>query len=240
MKDLKDVILQIEDKNIITDKVSDDSNLVINDQMKSNKKNNHLVIFDQFGNQIGETYNKVVSAGKVETIETMFRVYSISEKYGLNYTKPNNVTNPRWISCFGVGSGGAPLSEGNNPYVVNANDTELASPNTLRKDNIVIAGNTKYWDNFKKKDFSTIYLNWDKRTDDVYAVLICELNYEDCRGQTINEIGLYMCTHVFDVDNTTIVGKKDFSLYAKANMVAINKSPRENQSAFKIAYKVFI
>lgn len=238
MDNIKDFIREIEDVNLIKDNGVDNISLKINDQMKDQKKNNHLVIFNANGDVIGETYNKVVSSGKVETIETMFRVYSISDKYGIAYDRPDNRTNPRWISTFGIGSGGAPLSEGNNPYIVNANDTELLSPSIFRKDNTNV-GNTKYWDNFRKKDFSSVYLNWDKNTDDIYALLVCELDYNDCKGQTINEIGLYNCNHILD-SNGQITGKEKFTLYAKANMVAINKSPLDNQSAFKIAYKVFI
>lgn len=238
MENIREFIREVEDKNIIKDEFENQTELKINEQMKNQKKNNHLVIFNSNGDIIGETFNKVVSSGKVETIENMFRVYSISDKYGIVYDKPDNYTNPRWISTFGVGSGGAPLSEGNNPYIVNANDTELLSPSNFRKDNMSNS-NSVYWDNYRKKDFSSIYLNWDKNTDDIYALLVCELDYDDCKGQTINEIGIYNCNHSLD-SNGQIVGKDKFSLYAKANMVAINKSPLDNQSAFKIAYKVFI
>ncbi len=148
-----------------------------------------------------------------------------------------NRTNPRWISTFGVGSGGAPMSEGMNPYLVNSNDTELTSPLVFRKESLGI--DSGYWDQNKKKDFDSIYLNYDKKADDVYALLICSFSYEDLKGQIINEIGLYNCNHTLDPSGK-IIDKTKFSLYAKANMNSINKSPLNDASSFKIAYKVFI
>lgn len=209
----------------------------INEQMKDQKKNNHFVIFDLNGNEICRTKNKVVSSGKIEQIETMFRQYDISDKYGITYDRPDNKSNPRWISVFGIGSGGAPLSEGNNPYIVNANDTELTAPNVFR--NTPLSNQTvRYWDNYRKKDFTKIELNWDKSADDIYALLICDLDFDDCKGQTVNELGIYTCTHVYNGD--VISTKNNFTLYAKGNFNSINKSPLDNHSAFRIAYKVFI
>lgn len=232
-------IIKIEDRNLVTDSLGNKSDMNIIESMKDSKKANKLVIYNENGDEIATSYNKVMASGRVESLETLFRVYSISEKYPeIQYDKPNNITNPRWISVFGVGSGGAPLSEGNNPYVVDPNSVELTSPLQFRTAS-VNDSKIKYYDNLRKKDFSSVYLNWDKSADDVYALLVCELGYDDLLGKIINEIGLYTCTHIFD-SSENIINKEKFSLYAKANMPSINKSPLVNTSAFKIAYKVFI
>lgn len=239
MKFNKYDILTIEDKNLLTDSIANNSENNIIDSMKDFKKNNKLVIYDETGKEIAQTFNKVMASGRVETLETLFRIYSISDKYPeIQYDKPNNITSPRWISVFGVGSGGAPLSEGNNPYIVDPNSIDLTSPLQFRTSS-VDDNKIKYYDNLRKKDFTSVYLNWDKSSDDVYALLVCELNYDDLLGKIINEIGLYTCTHIFDSAGN-IINKEKFTLYAKANMPSINKSPLLNTSAFKIAYKVFI
>lgn len=232
-----DKIIEINDKIKLMDNFERDSldDYLIEDNMK--KKPNTLTIYNHNGDIIGETTNKVMSYGKVETIENMFRIYSISDKNNIQYDRPDNRTNPRWISTFGVGSGGAPLAEGNNPYIVDSNATELSTPMVFRTDTNIPA-NT-YWDGVKKKNFRSIYLNWDKAADDIYATLILELDYNDCLGKTINEIGLYTCNHILDV-NDQIIGKEKFTLYAKANLAAINKSPYLDKSAYRITYKVFI
>lgn len=233
-----DKVIEIDDRIKLADSFERSSlDDYINIEMKKDKKDNELVIFDENGDEIGRTTNKVVSSGKVETIENLFRIYSISDKNNIQYDKPDNRTNPRWISTFGIGSGGASLSEGNNPYIVDPNATELSTPMVFRTDtNLPV--NT-YWDGVKKKNFSAIYLNWDKSADDIYALLICELDYNDCLGKSINELGLYMCNHILD-SNDQIIGKEKFSLYAKANLNAINKSPYLDKSAYRIAYKVYI
>lgn len=239
MKFSKTEIINIEDKNLFTDQLGNDVDLKINDQMKRYKKPNVLTLFDEDGNIIATTTNKIVASGRVESIETMFRNYAISDKYPeISYDKPDNQANPRWISVFGVGSGGAPLTEGLNPFVVNPNATELSTPLQFRT-TTPNQQTVKYYDNFKKKDFTALYLNWDKQADDVYALLVCELDYGDLLGKVVNEIGLYNCTHIFDSQGN-ITDKQKFTLYAKANMVSINKSPLQNTSAYKIAYKVFI
>lgn len=233
-----DKIIEIDDRIKLIDGFERTPiNNYINEDMKTNKKNNELVLYNENGDIIGRTTNKVVSSGKVETIENLFRIYSISDKNNIVYDKPDNRTSPRWISTFGIGSGGASLSEGNNPYIVDSNSTELSTPIIFRTDTNIPA-NT-YWDGVKKKNFSAIYLNWDKSADDIYALLICELDYNDCLGKTINELGLYMCNHVLD-NNDQIIGKEKFSLYAKANFNAINKSPYLDKSSYRIAYKVYI
>lgn len=237
--DKHDIYLEVQDKNLMTDSLGDTSHLKISDQMKDTKKNNFIVLFDAEGNELGRSNNKVVASGRVESIEVLFRKYDISEKNNIIYDKPDNKTNPRWISTFGVGSGGAPLAEALNPYIVNSRDTELTSPLMFRRDGSAIDPKDKYWDNFKKKDFSGIYLNWDKQVDDVFALLICELNYDDLMGQIINEIGLYYCNHIYGTGDQ-IVDKQKFSLYAKSNFNSIAKSPLKNGSSYKIAYKVFI
>lgn len=234
----KEFLRELNDFALIKDETSNSAlDRYINDDMKSSKKNNLLVIYDEQGNEIGRTHNKVVSTGRIETIETLFRVYDISDKNNIIYDRPDNRTNPRWISTFGVGSGGAPMSEGMNPYLVNSNDTELTSPLVFRKESLGI--DSGYWDQNKKKDFDSIYLNYDKKADDVYALLVCSFSYEDLKGQVINEIGLYNCNHTLDPSGK-IIDKTKFSLYAKANMNSINKSPLNDASSFKIAYKVFI
>lgn len=229
-------IRDITDYNLVTDSMGDNIDLEINSRMRN--KSNRLVIYDKNGNILSEHTNKVVARGRIEQIETLFRKYDISEKNNIQYDKPDNKTSNRWISTFGVGSGGAPLSEGFNPYTVDPTNTELNSPLMFIKDSIG-AVTSGYWDNMKKKDFKSIYLNWDKGTDDVYALLVCEVGYDDCRGDIINEIGLYYCNHTLET-NGTIIGKSNFDLYAKANMNSINKSQYDNSSSFIIAYKVFI
>lgn len=232
-----DKIIEINDRLKLMDGYERDSlDDYLIEELKY-KKPNTLTIYDCDGNIIGETTNKVMSYGKVETIENMFRVYDISDKYNIQYDRPDNVTNPRWISTFGVGSGGAPLAEGNNPYIVDPNATELSTPMVFRTDTN-IPTNT-YWDNVKKKNFRSIYLYWDKSADDIYANLVLELDYNDCLGKTINEVGLYTCNHTLD-SNGQIINKDKFSLYAKANLAAINKSPYLDKSSFRITYKVFV
>lgn len=206
-------------------------------ELRNEKKNNQLVIFDSNGDPIGQTTNKVVATGKIEQIEALFRQYDISEKHNIVYPRPDNRANPRWISVFGVGSGGAPFSEPNNPYNVLSKDTDLSAPATFKAN--TTGSKVKYWNNNRKKDFSQIYLNWDDRNEDIYALLLCEIDYTDCLGQTINEIGLYNASHTLN-DSDIIVDKTNFSLYAKANFNAIIKSPQANSSSYKIAYKVFV
>lgn len=233
----KEILRELNDYSLMTDKLSNAPlNKYIHEEMKSPKKNNLLVIYDEQGRELGRTHNKVVATGRVETIENLFRVYDISEKFGLTYDKPDNRISNRWISTFGVGSGGAPMAEGNNPYVVNPLATELTSPLTFRRDGQT-DGNF-YWDSFKKKDYSSLTLSWDKTSDDVYALAILELGENDLRGQVINEIGIYYSNHIFR--NDKIINKDKFTLYAKANMQSINKSPLNNAASFRIAYKIFI
>lgn len=230
---MNETIKVINDYSIMKDTLDEK---IIHEMSKDNRnKKNKLAIYDINGNVIGEYYNKVVAKGRVETIENLFRRYDISDKNGWSYTIPQD---NRWISVFGFGSGGAPASEGMNPFIVDADSTELSNQLQFRK-NFVNVNTQIYWDNGYKKDFTKILLNWDKEADNVYALLMCEFDLNDALGCRINEIGLYSCEHTLNRDGIA-TDKRNFSLYAKANMNTINKSPLENTAAFNIAYKVFI
>ena len=111
-----------------------------------------------------------------------------------------------WISCFGVGSGGTPPAETFNPYIVHPETADLSLKARFTTRNFTnVSGNVskpRYWDGALKKDFTAQYIEWDKVNDKIYAICVCELDYDELLGKPISEIGFYMATH--DMTNNGI------------------------------------
>ena len=215
--------------------------ILIEDTKNITKKENknYIRIYDKDNNLIIEEYNEVVEYGRLSIIEKLFNNFSYSIDNGTfneNYCK-------EWISCFGVGNGGAPLSEGFNPYIVAPTTKDLANKLQFTLSKFSNVDNDyrkpKYHDNNTKKDFTELKISYDKENNKIYALATCELDYSELLGATVNELGFYFATHT--LEDGEITEKTNFRLFSKINLSsAINKSNSPIDDYYKLVYRVYI
>jgi len=199
---------------------------------------NFIRIYDKDGNLVCEDTNLVVEYGRQNVLERIFNNFSLSQSQGIDFS---NIAK-QWISVFSVGSGGCPPSEIFNPYLVKPETESLSIP--IRFTNELVAnvdGNInkpRYWDNNYKKDFTYITMEHDKINDKIYAIIVLELDFSECLGKPINEIGLWFAEHELDA-NGSIINKKNFRLFSKVNFNTQPKSLSPLDGYYKFIYRVY-
>lgn len=195
-------MFEIDSQRVMTH----DEKLLIQDAVRANKaRENFIVIRDPVTNNILQVKrNLVVQTGREFTLRKLFKLPYSSE----NETLLHN----RYVCLFGIGSGGAPVSDPFNPITPTSADTQLNTAVPFRiantanpmpsedanfyTDTKVNGSDTQYM----KKTFTKVELITDTVKDDYYVKATLTINEKDARGSRISELGLFSA--VVPSDNT--------------------------------------
>lgn len=179
--------------------------------------------------------NLVVQLGREFALRKLFNIVPSVDSTLDNF-------NRRVISCFGVGIGGTPLGDPNNPIPPTPADSSLNTPVSL----ITTTSGTSsiYLDrvtngvefNWMKKKFTgspTIVLN--STTDEYYVKVTLSILNTEVRGRNINELSLFTGR-----DTTTTVGA--FTNFIMFNRLTFSTEffPTDNTKALEYDYYLYV
>lgn len=179
---------------------------VMRDLVKNtaDKKHNFIIVRDPETGAILQTRkNLVVRSGREFSLRKMFNIAYPSET--------TTQLGTRYISLFGIGTGGTPVSDPFTPLVPTPADIELNSAipfriattsaplttNDAKKyfDGRAQSGNTLYY----KKTFTSSSIVLDNNNDDYYCKLVLNIDATDARGGLISELALYSAVNTNNV-----------------------------------------
>lgn len=179
--------------------------------------------------------NLVVQAGREFALRKLFNLIPSIDTTLDNF-------NRRVIACFGVGIGGTPLGDPNNPIPPTPADTSLNTPVSLIT--TTDATSSIYLDrvtngveyNWMKKKFTgspTIVLN--STTDEYYVKVTLSILNTEVRGRNINELSLFTAR-----DTSTTAGVYTNFLMFNRLTFSTEFFPTENTKALEFDYYLYV
>jgi len=216
---------------VVTDNMATSDKIVTSPETK-----NFIDVFNSKNEHVYRGYNIVVDKGRLFTLQNTFNFMTDSN---LNKrTKPN-----LWASAFSVGDGAAPANNPFSPIAPNLVDTQLFNrvpffaENTNRTNTDGDVSKPKYWSNTNIKDFTSVaYVN-NASTGEMYYEITLVIDYSECKGKNINELGLYLANHT--LSGATVTNKTEFTLFSKITFPSLPNSINDDTDQYTIIYRVY-